>query len=101
MIYEIGNFIGSGAAGVVYEAFSPHSDGQLALKVLNPLGYRVSAPIVLQRCELVSAGEYLRQGETPRSANIFWLRNRSTNEYIASLAYESAPRVCPFFCISM
>lgn len=93
-MYAIGNFIGSGVAGVVYEAMAAHSDEHYALKVLNPLGYRVSAPIVLQRCEVVSQGEYLRSKEQePTSENIFWLRNRSSNEYIASLAYESAPRV--------
>ena len=41
-IFEVSNFLGGGAAGNVYEALNIRSKEHYALKILNPLGRKVS-----------------------------------------------------------
>jgi len=94
VIYEIGNFIGSGAAGVVYDCYSSRMNKNYALKILNPLGYRVSPPVVLTRCEIMTEGRYIKSNlEELSQAHIWWLRNKNTNELIAATCFESSPKV--------
>ena len=111
--YELGNYLGGGVAGVVYEAMRlrppsgrydsspvartlvPPADEKLvAMKILNPLNFRLlppssladpaNPPIILQR------GHPLRPGELTREEHIWWiihpnsrnlrnLKNRSTS----------------------
>ena len=40
-LYELGNYLGSGAAGSVYEAFHVSTQQHVALKILNPIGFKL------------------------------------------------------------
>ena len=39
---ELGNYLGGGAAGVVYEAVHSRTGQNVALKILNPVGYKLA-----------------------------------------------------------
>ena len=43
-LYEVGNFLGGGAAGTVYETLQISTSKHYALKILNPLGFKLMAP---------------------------------------------------------
>lgn len=51
--YDMGNFLGSGAAGTVYEAQHRGSQRSVAIKILNPIGYKLAPPQLIQRCQLL------------------------------------------------
>lgn len=74
-VYEMGNFLGSGAAGTVYEATRRDSQQvmgpahpelllaatpllacsaqSVAVKILNPIGYKLAPPQLIQRCQVL------------------------------------------------
>ncbi|CAM9901244.1 unnamed protein product, partial [Choristocarpus tenellus] len=54
--YELGSFLGGGAAGVVYEAECTKTKKHLAVKVLNPIGYKLAPSGSLRYCEVVVKG---------------------------------------------
>ena len=49
-LFEVGNFLGGGAAGNVYECELLRSREHFALKILNPLGYKLTSPALPQKC---------------------------------------------------
>ncbi|CAM9529254.1 unnamed protein product [Scytosiphon promiscuus] len=55
--YELGSFLGGGAAGVVYEAECFKTKRHLAVKVLNPIGYKLAPSGSLRFCEVVVKGQ--------------------------------------------
>ena len=46
-----------GAAGVVYEAVDVEKDTTVAIKILNPCGYKLMPASVLHRCVVLRKGE--------------------------------------------
>ena len=102
-LYEVGNFLGGGAAGMllivlfrwwyhelrsittfflfhlhlgtVYEAEHVKSRDNFAVKILNPLGYKLLSPTLLRRCTVVSKGKavYERPDEKISEDNVWWL----------------------------
>lgn len=57
--YELGNYLGGGAAGVVYEAVDLRTDPTLrsvAIKILNPVGFKLMPSGPLQRCLVAVKG---------------------------------------------
>jgi hypothetical protein len=57
--YEIGNYLGGGAAGVVYEAVDLQADPttcNVAIKCLNPVGFKLLPSGPLQRCLVAVKG---------------------------------------------
>lgn len=57
--YELGNYLGGGAAGVVYEAVDLRADPtnrNVAVKILNPVGFKLMPSGPLQRCQVAVKG---------------------------------------------
>lgn len=91
-LYEVGNFLGGGAAGTVYEAEHVRTKEHFALKILTPLGYKLLSPALLRRCTVISKGkpvsDSVEQGNEPfHKEYVWWLLNGSTKQYLA--AYHS------------
>ena len=110
--YELGSYLGGGAAGVVYEAMDlqragePHahahsswggsiggggsgSGGSHAVKILNPLGFRLLPTGALQRClvavkgaPLAGGGRGARLGEE----HVWWLVHPASKAVVAAYA---------------
>ncbi|KAF4045146.1 Protein kinase domain [Phytophthora infestans] len=59
LIYELGGYLGGGAAGVVYEAFSTRTKQHVAIKILNPVGYKLFPTTLLARCIVAVKGKPL------------------------------------------
>ncbi|CAI5741687.1 unnamed protein product [Peronospora destructor] len=57
LIYELGGYLGGGAAGVVYEAFSTRTKQHVAIKILNPVGYKLCPSTLLARCIVAVKGK--------------------------------------------
>ena len=92
-IYEVGNFLGGGAAGTVYEAVNLQSKRHFALKILNPLGYKLTSPSLLRRCTVIWKGSnYTEQQEAEKQKllkeNVWWLVNSATKQYLAAYHCE-------------
>ena len=94
-IYEVGNFLGGGAAGTVYECEHMKTKDHFALKILNPLGYKLISPVLLKRCAVVSKGKIVSDA-IERSKNglsvdhVWWLINGSTKQYHCAYYSEKA-----------
>ena len=56
-LYELGNYLGQGAAGSVYEAFHSATSQTVALKILNPIGFKLLPSGSLQRYIVAKKGE--------------------------------------------
>ena len=48
--YEVSNYLGGGAAGVVYETIDCDTGANYALKILHPIGYKLLPPRALPPC---------------------------------------------------
>ncbi|CEG45352.1 camk camkl protein kinase [Plasmopara halstedii] len=57
LIYELGGYLGGGAAGVVYEAFSTRTKQHVAIKILNPVGYKLFPTSLVTRCIVAIKGK--------------------------------------------
>jgi serine/threonine protein kinase len=94
-LFEVGNFLGGGAAGNVYECEHLRSRDHFALKILNPLGYKIMSPALLRKCNIVAKGEIVIDGEEYEKVekkNVWWLINGSTKQFVA--AYFSEKQNC-------
>ncbi|CAH0492094.1 unnamed protein product [Peronospora farinosa] len=54
--FTMGNYLGGGIAGVVYEAFDQRFKRPVAVKILNPVGYKLTSPGTLRRAEIIKKG---------------------------------------------
>ena len=95
-LLEVGNFLGGGAAGTVYECEHAVTHEHFALKILNPLGFRLVAPALLRKCVVVHKGEVYGDGEKDKEALrkecVWWLMDGGTKQYVA--AYYSSRQNC-------
>ena len=90
-LFEVGNFLGGGAAGNVYECEHIRSRQHYALKILNPLGYKLMSPALLRKCNIVSKGETVSDVcdyEKIEKVNVWWLINGSTKQFVAAFFSE-------------
>ena len=90
-LFEVGNFLGGGAAGNVYECEHLRSRQHFALKILNPLGYKLMSPALLRKCNIVSKGETVNDicdFEKVEKRNVWWLINGSTKQFVAAFFSE-------------
>lgn len=96
ILFEIGNYLGGGAAGTVYECENIANHQKYALKILNPLGYKILSPALLRRCTIITKGLNYDDNSlslTPLSKeNVWWLLNPSTKQYLA--CYFSEKQKC-------
>lgn len=91
-LFEVGNFLGGGAAGTVYECEHAKSRERFAMKILNPLGYKIMTPTLLRKCNVITKGKVFsdtdRSKETLTRENIWWLMNGANKQYIAAYFSE-------------
>uniref|UniRef100_K3WAL1 non-specific serine/threonine protein kinase n=1 Tax=Globisporangium ultimum (strain ATCC 200006 / CBS 805.95 / DAOM BR144) TaxID=431595 RepID=K3WAL1_GLOUD len=104
LIYELGGYLGGGAAGVVYEAFCMRTKQHVAIKILNPVGYKLLPSTLLSRCIVAIKGKpldvvddppdemmqppYRNRNNVPHSPmrieNVWWLIHPTTKQAIAA-----------------
>jgi serine/threonine protein kinase len=91
-LFEVGNFLGGGAAGTVYECEHVKSRERFALKILNPLGYKITAPALLKRCNIITKGTVFAENDRSKEVlsreNVWWLINAANKQYIAAYFSE-------------
>ena len=94
--FEVGNYLGGGSSGTVYEAEYSKTKENYALKILNPLGYKLLSPTVLRRCQVIVKGEPYEDTrsnhQSPKKEHVWWLLNASTKQYL--VAYYSERDKC-------
>lgn len=84
--YSIGNYLGGGIAGVVYEAHDHHLAKQLAIKILNPIGYKLMSPLTLKKYTLVHSGVRCigaKQGSFSLE-HVSWLVHPPSKQFVAA-----------------
>ena len=97
-LFHVGIFLGGGAAGNVYECEHTKSHDHFALKILNPIGYKLLSPLVLRKCSIVSKGDAYNDvspetEKVPLGKNhVWWLINGGTKQFCAS--YFSMKQSC-------
>ena len=94
LIVGLGNYLGGGAAGVVYEAANLKptgpghgSDGpnkNLAVKILNPVGFKLMANGPLQRCIIARKGASIIPGSPMGLENVWWVVHPNSRAVIAA-----------------
>jgi serine/threonine protein kinase len=81
VVYELGNYLGGGASGSVYQGYDPawqNNDKAVAIKILNPLGYKNLIFGNINQCVVALKGLPLNSeqshGKAPMNAqNAWWL----------------------------
>lgn len=97
-VYELGNYLGGGASGSVYQAMDVSAlpeEKLVAIKILNPVGYKLSPSSLITKCPVYHKGiplstKQFQDGAPFTAANVWWLQNPSTKNFIA--AYEDPLR---------
>lgn len=91
-LFEVGNFLGGGAAGNVYECEHIQSHEHYALKILNPIGYKILSSALLRKCNVLVKGKVFndsdKSGGILKLENIWWLLSSSNKQYIAGYFSE-------------
>lgn len=91
-LFEVGNFLGGGAAGTVYECEHVRTRERFALKILSPLGYKIMAPALLRRCNVVTKGRIFADSDRSTALltreNVWWLINATNKQYISAYFSE-------------
>ena len=75
-LYELTNYLGGGVAGVVYEANASNIDGDsdIAVKVLNPLGFKLHPSNFMRSCVVAHEGDLLEDSSHPLELrHVSWL----------------------------
>jgi serine/threonine protein kinase len=102
--YELGNYLGGGSSGSVYQATDIHArtnaaNSQVAIKILNPVGFKLLPSNQVSRCTVVRKGYPLtadqrhgQQGQVRplNEDNVWWLQHPVTKQMFA--AYEDPAR---------
>jgi serine/threonine protein kinase len=103
VVYELGNYLGGGASGSVYQANEPASDERpergersVAVKILNPLGYKNTVMGHINRCPVALKGQPLSADQihgkaVMKSENVWWLMHPASKQLFA--AYEDPHRL--------
>jgi serine/threonine protein kinase len=83
--YVMGNYLGGGIAGVVNEAYDKLHQRHVAIKMLNPVGYKLSTPSVLRRGEVIKKGvPFVPNGPRPLTRDhVFWVKLPGKRELVA------------------
>jgi len=90
-LFEVGNFLGGGAAGTVYECEYVKTRDHYALKILNPIGFKMMTPALLRKCTILVKGRVVNDGgEEPVLSrdDVWWLINGSTKQFVGAFYSE-------------
>eukprot|EP01038_Epipyxis_sp_PR26KG_P012798 gene12798-17158_t len=91
-LFEVGNFLGGGAAGTVYECEHAKTHDHFALKILNPIGYKIISPTLLRRCNILIKGKLFNDTDKSKEIltkeNVWWLLNTTNKQFIAGYYSE-------------
>jgi serine/threonine protein kinase len=98
VLYELGNYLGGGSSGCVYQAIEPaweNTDKTVAIKILNPLGYKNLVSGNLSQCPVAVKGASLTNDQIHGKAvlsvqNVWWLVHYQTKQLFA--AFEDPQR---------
>ena len=93
--YDLGNYLGGGAAGVVYEASnlkpssplgcrSDHTNKNVAVKILNPVGFKLMPNGALQRCIVARKGSPPVPEAPMGRENVWWVVHPNSRAVIAA-----------------
>ena len=93
-VYELGNYLGGGASGSVYQASDLNilpTERQVAIKILNPVGFKLFPVNQMNKCDVLRKGlplslEQHHGKATMMEDNIWWLYHPSSRQVLA--AYE-------------
>jgi serine/threonine protein kinase len=94
-VYELGNYLGGGASGSVYQAIDSATERPVAIKILNPVGFKLLPSGQVGKCTTLSKGLPLSleqcSGKHPYAVqNIWWLYHQQSRQILA--AYEDPQR---------
>lgn len=91
VVYQVGSYLGGGAAGVVYEGLNSSTNANIAVKILNPIGFKLTPAGVLHRYLVALQGEpvQVQQGDKRTALSleprhIWWLVHPSSREVLAA-----------------
>ncbi|KAG7384680.1 hypothetical protein PHYPSEUDO_002373 [Phytophthora pseudosyringae] len=90
--FVMGNYLGGGIAGVVYEAFDQRAKRPVAVKILNPVGYKLTSPGALRRAEIIRKGAPVMghvRGMT--LDNVYWAHLPRRRELLACYVTGGGP----------
>jgi hypothetical protein len=88
--FEVGNYLGGGVAGTVYEAEYSRTRENFALKILTPLVYKITNPSTLRKYAHVTKGANYDEeaGISITKEHVWWVLNSSTRQYFAAYFSE-------------
>ena len=92
-VLTLSNFLGGGSTGMVYQAHDPVTGERFALKVLNPVCYKVIPSTLLKRFTVVEEGRPLPPHlsvDEIEEEHLYWLYNPSSRQVIAAYMDERA-----------
>jgi len=76
----------------VYECESVRTQEHFAMKILNPLGYKLMNPTLLRRCSVILKGKVVNEDVEKTNIlskeHIWWLLNVSTKQFVAGFHSE-------------
>ena len=92
-LFEVGNFLGGGAAGTVYECEYVKTHEHFALKILNPIGFKMMTPALIRKCAVVVKGKVVSDISSESEPvltreDIWWLVNGSTKQFLGAYYSE-------------
>lgn len=84
-LYDIGNYLGGGIAGTVYQC-EDKVGNHFAMKILNPIGYKMLNPGLLRRCVVVQKGTTFSDSpdDILSIENVWWLIHAPSKQYVAA-----------------
>lgn len=93
VIYEVGNYLGGGSSGSVYQATDPScvSDKSVALKILNPLGYKCFTSTQVEQSIILRKGVPWATKNPISTENIWWLLYPPTKQIFAAFEDQLRP----------
>ena len=92
-LFEVGSFLGGGAAGTVYECEYVKTHEHYALKILNPIGFKMITPALLRKCGVVVKGKVVNDVANDMEPiltreDVWWLINGSTKQFVGAYYSE-------------
>eukprot|EP01029_Cantina_marsupialis_P012950 TRINITY_DN2870_c0_g1_i2.p1 TRINITY_DN2870_c0_g1~~TRINITY_DN2870_c0_g1_i2.p1 ORF type:complete len:599 (-),score=97.31 TRINITY_DN2870_c0_g1_i2:98-1894(-) len=99
-VYALGSFLGSGVSGLVHESEDCSTRDTLAIKIVNPIGFKLMNLSVTRRCSVLIKGVpidpyVVAKGSFVghlREENVSWLYHHNSEQVIAAIADKKGYR---------